>query len=384
MDTQFPSASISADLTCVNIGARRVRLEVMKHGLNSLVDAVESEFVNETCFGMVFPGLDVDVDESFENSLIRDNVLENALGYSFIHDPRNFFAKHRKLLLDAIMDKSFSLFTGRKALFDLDAGGHFDPIEVRRFFDQTDDFVQTLCGTIALTCGLPIAPADLAITRINVGTGKGPVVRHSGGYCVLSVQSTGPVGGICPRPLVTRVAKVLVKYLTIVVPVLKALLYTRFGHGFQEYTSTYGNSLFVRSGMVYTDEQVSGALAYVTERYCGGAITFEELRDIILIGLIFFAREEPIVAYNAIQCCEEDKPSGCFSFNTGLFSNSLSYSRLIDLGSKVHSFFGVGVPEVVARKDGKIGCSPNENVVVASLVSVRFLAYSSSFSLHAC
>lgn len=233
------------------------------------------------------------------------------------------------------------------------------------------NFTKTLCGAIALTSGIPIPPAELAKASYSVSEDGDRSFCVANGTAILRFACVDGDSDLLSVPLCSRIAKVLTKYLTIVVPVISTLLFFRFGKDCQRQHKSYSTYLFVRSGEVFTCKDVEESLDNVTSAFCGIGLTPSDHRNVVYAILFHIIREDPTVVRRVFRRLgqeEGDSPGVPFEL-----SLPVEFARIVDIGRKIQSFYNVGAPELTAGIDGKVGCLPNEGIAVSSLISVSFV-----------
>ncbi len=145
---KVPNVIMGTDLDRLTVNGKPISIEKVQKGIPNLFSSLEDDFVNKVCCGLTFPALDKDIDDGFdprnEGVFIFDNLREQTVGYNVIEDPQNPFAKHKRLLLDAFMDRDYNSITGNGVkLYREDASGgiHFDSRQLRIFYHRVDEFM---------------------------------------------------------------------------------------------------------------------------------------------------------------------------------------------------------------------------------------------------
>ncbi len=217
------------------------------------------------------------------------------------------------------------------------------------------------------------------------------ILSYANGHLILNMyyskhRSTQGVDDLIPKALPLRLSKLIVKYITLVLPVVRAFLTFRFGPDCVDERRNYREHLFVRSGECFTRDDVTRAIENCTKLYCGGKISVSEWRHVVKALLLYVIGETPDAIRDAMADSEEDDPVNAVFGHSDVVGNreyavldgsapttNVPYfNRLMNIAYKLHTFFGVGVPQIFIQNGGKIACAPSERGVLSSLISVSF------------
>lgn len=261
---------------------------------------------------------------------------------------------------------------------------------------------QNLCGVIALTCGGPFRTPELALSTLNVNEDGYRTLAFICEHIVFLlhyVKSRGIKGvdDLIPKAVCQRVSKILIKYLTVVLPVVQAFVEERFGKNCHEIRKLYDDYLFVANGKRYEDHDVSAAIVQVTSDNCGSSISVSELRHLVKAILLYYIGEDTQSVDLVMPEPEEDASVPAVDPVAKVFGHSAEtaareyaildesapttrlpyFNRCMEVAYSIHTFYGEGVPNLKATKDGQVACIPNEKKTLDAVVSVSLLRLTS-------
>ncbi|KLO16461.1 P-loop containing nucleoside triphosphate hydrolase protein [Schizopora paradoxa] len=397
---KMPNTIISPDREVIAVGGNPISVSALQNGISGMIDDLAKELHEKVCCGHSFLALDKTINDSFDskntNVYVHDNLRTDKVGYSFFEDERNPFAQYRDLLFEKVMDREVNTFTGDNPLYTEDPDGtlHFDQSEIRKWFARVDDFMKNLCGVIALTCGGPFRTPELALTTLNVNEDGYRTLCFICEHIVFLlhyVKSRGIKGvdDLIPKAVCQRVSKILIKYLTIVLPVIQAFVEERFGQGCHAIRKLYDEYLFVAGGKRYEREEVTASILQVTKNHCGASISVSELRHIVKAILLYYIGEDTDSVELVSPDPEEDAPGPVVDPVAKVFGHSADtaareyaildesapttrlpyFNRCLEVAYSMHKFYGEGIPDIKGGKDGQVVCIPSEKRTLDAVVS---------------
>lgn len=190
---------------------------------------------------------------------------------------------------------------------------------------------------------------------------------------------------LIPKPLCPEAGRLLLLYLTLVQPVLSALVPERFGKNSQKEQVLYDTYLFVVDGKLCKAEWVYSALHKMTMQYLGYKISISYLRHFLkVIFRDFMAKDELTTAMvdGGAEDDEAEPINAIFGHSDHIAETTYAvkdtaaatldythFKRMLKVGRQSHVYWGIGKP-MVTITDGRVECSPSVSVARSEFVHV--------------
>ncbi|KLO04060.1 hypothetical protein SCHPADRAFT_948022, partial [Schizopora paradoxa] len=388
-----------------------VSLVKLRKGVPEILEKIEKKLRDDLLCGFEFTELETYIDAALDDNnpdvTLIDNLREETPGYCFYEDEGNHFGKFRRALFDKLMHPDHNTITGEGPLYsDTGKPVFLSQVQATKYFTRVDDFlmvrifpfstfskmayslVKLVSGGVQVMTGGPFRTTEIAFATLTCNEHGARMLCYINGRLVLLGRYLKPrsIKGsddLLPKGLPKRLSKVLILYVVLVLPVLDMLMESRFGADCLVQRKLYRDHLFVKSGKLYSSDNVTNALAHVTSNYCGGAISVNNLRHVVKVILMdIIGADNRLVDSATADPDEDDAVHNSFGHTsatgeaqyailagTAPTSNLSHFYKLIEVSLLLHDYYGIGDPKVTVEPSGQIVCKPDPNSILSSLVS---------------
>lgn len=281
----LPRIFWSPDYSILTYDGSPIRVSSIGPYINCRIDMAEEKML-EVCQGFTFESLEAHIVRTTNpddpENWIREDVRNNTPGYSIISDKRNPFWEYEEALLSAILE---SPKTASKFLMFRNDGRAQPNCSTLFLFVSTMFNLQTTSSgaiwaffgqaeylaSLIFTAKHPTAPPDrgteLAVILASNSVDAASNVHFFSGYLAIvgvynkTRHNTGS-DKLIARFLPHRIARLLLLYMTIVLPVLRIWAPEIFAE--EERISIYQHHLFTYAGQAMQSHHFSAALFQAT------------------------------------------------------------------------------------------------------------------------